>query len=78
VNQGKGNAGAATPRPLVHSDGVGVYFKSFFAAFSTPLPLFFLPPDFLVFLPVELLATFLISFSSPAMLTSHSPSPTGV
>jgi hypothetical protein len=50
---------------------------SFFALFSMPLPLFFLPPDFLVFLPEEPLATFLTSFSSLATLTSHSPSPTG-
>ncbi len=42
-----------------------------------PAPLFFLPPDFLVFLPEEPLATFLTSFSSPATLTSHSPFPTG-
>src|SRR3712207_8766882 len=34
------------------------------------------PLAFLVFLPEEPLATFLSSFSSPAMLTSHSPSPT--
>ena len=68
-------AGIVGPGPVRAS--LRVYFKSFFAAFSTPLPPFLLPPDFLLFLPEEPLAAFLISFSIPAMLSTRPPSPAG-